>query len=90
MILIMNYDSTRHSANRGNFYNAVVEIGAHYGLPVMNWDVDEWYNSSFVRNSMVSDHPTAPIYSGIALAWERVYSKCVAKNYNYFKTYLKS
>lgn len=87
IISIMEYDSSRHSTTRKAYHEAVADIAAHYGHPFMNWAEDRWYESEFIRSNLVSDHPTPVQLSGIACAWERLYSKCVADNYDYFKVY---
>lgn len=87
MIMIMHYNSNYQSENRGAYYNATVNIANHYNIPHLNWSDDKWYDSDYVRNGLVNDHPTPVIYAGISQSWERLYSKCVKQNYDYFKDF---
>lgn len=65
--------------------NAIIEIASHFGLPVINPYDDIYFNSSLYLDNMVSGHPTAMGYACMGLAMERLFSKCVVENPNYFK-----
>lgn len=65
--------------------DAIVRIAAHFNLPVINPYDDYFFNSSLYLNNMVSGHPTAMTYSSMGLAMERLFSKCVIDNPEYFK-----
>lgn len=64
---------------------AIDEIANHFGLPVINPFDDVYFNSSLYLDNMVSGHPTAMGYASMGLAMERLFSRCVIKNPNYFK-----
>lgn len=87
IIMCMSYDEQTQSETRGLFSEAVSNIAAHYGIPRINWANDKWYTSDFMKNNYTNNHPTAIQLSGVAYAFERLYSKCVETNYNYFKDY---
>lgn len=65
--------------------NAIDKIAEHFRLPVINPFDDIFFNSPLYLNNMVSGHPTAMGYSSMGLAMERLFSRCVIKNPNYFK-----
>jgi len=53
----------------------------------LNWMDDEWCGSSYFLSMEEHSHPTPATLSGMADAWERLFSKCVNDNQNYFKYY---
>lgn len=65
--------------------NAIDDIAEHFGLPVINPFDDFFFNSSLYLNNMVSGHPTPMTYSSMGLAMERLFSRCVTENQDYFK-----
>lgn len=87
IILAMWYDAERHTETRGAYSAAIDEIATHYGLPRINWAADAWYGGTFLQDNLVGNHPTAVQLSGIACAFERLYSKCVNDFYDYFADY---
>ena len=85
-IMSMGCNWRTATARRKSISAAVDEIAAHYGFPRINWSNDPWY-TSFLGTHEVGSHPTAATYSGLACCWERLFSKCVADNWDYFKYY---
>ena len=65
--------------------NAIDKIAEHFELPVINPFDDYFFNSSLYLNNMVSGHPTAMGYSSMGVAMERLFSRCVVENPDYFK-----
>lgn len=65
--------------------NAIDKIAEHFGLPVINPFDDVFFNSSLYLDNMVSGHPTSMTYPCMGLAMERLFSKCVTENPDYFK-----
>lgn len=65
--------------------NAIDEIAEHFELPVINPFDDDFFNSSLYLDNMVSGHPTPMTYPCIGLAMERLFSRCVIENPDYFK-----
>lgn len=68
-----------------NFNAAIEGIAEHYGFPVIDPMSDPFFQSSTYKDKMVGGHPTVVSYSGMGLAFERLFSKCVIENYDYFK-----
>ena len=66
------------------FSNAIKEIANHYSIPYIDPFDDDFFNSNTFRN-MDDGHPTLAGYSGMGTALERLFSKCVEKNSNYFR-----
>ena len=74
----------------GNFPaidTAIGEIAEHYDIPVINQKEDGYLSSSDYLSHMQNGHPTATMYSGMAISIERLMSKCMLTNYDYFKNY---
>ena len=66
------------------FNNAIIEIANHFNIPYINPFDDEFFESN-VYNNKASGHPTRMGYVGMGLAYERLFSKCVEENSDYFK-----
>lgn len=49
---------------------------------------DSFFSSAYYVNGMVSGHPTAPVYSGMAKAIGRLIDKCMNDNYAYFSSFV--
>lgn len=75
----------REGSQYTNYSDAVDIIGNHYNIPVINPFNDVFFQSQFFKNYQSSNHPTAMGYAGMGLAIERLFSKCVFENPNYFK-----
>lgn len=79
--------SANSTATRLAFAEAVQEIAEHYEIPVINWRDDPWRSSTFFSQMLVNDHPTPASLTGYAMCFERLFSKCVADNHEYFLYY---
>ena len=73
-----------YTSNQLTVDNAVREIAYHYLIPVIEWESDPFMRSDFFIKGMINAHPTPIGYSGMALAFERLFSKCVKNNFSYF------
>ena len=83
MTIAYKYDTTEY-----NYNNAIKEIATHYNLPYIDVNVLSFYGSgSPYHVNMVQNHPTAPIYAGMANANVVLFNKMVASNYDYFKEF---
>ena len=86
MIIISSPDTTPASSNiRRALQDACLAIAEYYGLPYMDIQKDPYYDTYV--NALVGYHPTAPTYSGWAMAIERCFAKCVENNLAYFQKY---
>lgn len=65
--------------------NAITQIASHFELPVIDPYDDAFFNSSLYLDNMVSGHPTPMTYPCMGLAMERLFSRCVIENPDYFK-----
>ena len=74
-----------HSDNYAKFNNAIIEIGNKFGLPVLKEYEDEYFKSDYYNTHFSSNHPTAPLYVGMAEAYDRMISKCIFNNIDYFQ-----
>lgn len=76
-----------YSASQKNADNAIRAIGAHYGFPVVEWESDEFMRSELFLKHLLgtsSPHPSHIQYSGMALAFERLFARAVIANPAYF------
>ena len=65
--------------------NCVREMAAHFNVPYIEWESDEYMRSDeFVDHFGSDNHPTKIQYGGKALAFERLFSRCVGENVDYF------
>lgn len=65
------------------FNTAIENIANHYNIPCIK-QLDDTFFTSTVYTNMVQGHPRALGYVGMASAFDRLITKCVNKNYNYF------
>lgn len=75
------------SEERNAYYNATIELSDLCGIAFIDWHDDPWYTGSFMQSTVSHSHPTPVSYSGIACCFERLFSKCVVKYLDYFKSY---
>lgn len=69
-------------------YNAAIRlIAEHHAIPCIVQRDDPFFTSNFYAG-MVGGHPLATTYGGMALAIERLFSKCAIAHVDYFKTYI--
>lgn len=87
IILAFWYNDKLHNTTRSAFNDAVTNIANHYNIPKVEWSDDPFYNSSYIQDNLINNHPSVLQLSAIAYSWERLYSKCVENNYNYFSNY---
>lgn len=73
----------------GTAYNsAVVEIAEHYSLPYIEQLDDSYFSDSYYRTNWADgSHPSAIIYSGMEMAIERLFNRCVKDFKAYFTYY---
>lgn len=69
---------------KATYNEAIIAIADHFGLPYIAQTDDPFFTSSFYANGMVSSHPVAVVYSGMAEAFNRLLKKCVISNFDYF------
>ena len=80
MTVAYTYDSVEDSFNE-----AIKELAQQYAIPY----IDIKSNSFYAKDSLYHigkkwNHPTAPLYSGMAKANAELFAKCVEDNYTYF------
>lgn len=73
--------------NGAELNEAISEIGADYGLPVLNPEDDIYLSSSIYTSTQVHRHPTFAGYAGMAKAFDRQFAKATVDYANYFKDY---
>lgn len=74
------------------YYNAryvtpISEITEHYGIAMIDTTQSELCMTATYTARMAGGHPTAALHSAIAKDAEKMISKCIADNYDYFKDY---
>jgi lysophospholipase L1-like esterase len=77
----------RFGTSRYDEYSAAIpEIAAFNGVPYITLTDDDFFNSDFYTH-LLEGHPTAQLYAGMAKAINRLLSKCIVENWEYFQTY---
>ena len=85
--LVMMTGDYNQTNTLGTSYNsAIEEIAAYYEIPCMIQLDEPFFMSNYYRNGWGGGHPSAIIYSGMALAIERMFDKCINENKEYFTT----
>ena len=69
------------------FNEAIKNIANAYNIPYIDIKNDSYYNhNSIYHTGKMYNHPTAPLYAGMAKANARLFNRCVKQYYDYFKT----
>lgn len=63
---------------------AIQEIANYFSIPTIAPYDDQYFNSYFHNHRRVQGHPSILGYNMMGLAMERLFSKCVLQNYEYF------
>ena len=72
-----------------NFNNAIKTIANHFSIPCIDVKTDVFYSrTGLYQTGKRWNHPTAPLYAGMASANVRLFNKCVEDNYSYFSDYV--
>jgi lysophospholipase L1-like esterase len=78
-----------YNATEDSFTMAIKNIANHYNIPFINIKDDAFYaKNSIYKTGQSYNHPTAPLYAGMAQANERLFCRCVVDNYDYFKDFI--
>ena len=89
-LIMCTYCREKTSGYAYDEYNqAIQEIAAFFELPCIVITEDYFFKSSFYIDNLVSNHPTAPQYVGYAAAMNRLISRCIVDNLDYFEVYKK-
>lgn len=79
---------TPPESSSGGIVGATHSIANHYGVPYIDsYGGDDFFESEFYLNNHSQGHPTAVAYAGMAQAYERMITKCIRNNKNYFLDY---
>jgi len=77
-----------YNATEDSFTAAIKNIANHYNIPFINIKDDAFYaKDSIYKTGQSYNHPTAPLYAGMAKANERLFCRCVVDYYDYFKDF---
>lgn len=77
-----------YNATEDSFTTAIKNIANHYNIPFINIKDDAFYaKDSIYKTGQSYNHPTAPLYAGMAQANERLFCHCVVDNYDYFNDF---
>lgn len=71
------------------FNTAIRTLGTHFGIPVLEVNSDPLFTSALYNNNMVGGHPTAPVYSSMSVAYQRLIEQQMFTNFTYFSTFKK-
>lgn len=77
-----------YNATEDSFTAAIKNIANHYNIPFINIKDDAFYaKGSIYKTGQSYNHPTAPLYAGMAQANERLFCRCAVSYYDYFKDF---
>lgn len=68
-------------------FAAIEDVADFYGIPVTKTLDDVFFQSDFYNDNQFVSHPIGVTYAGMANAINRMYSKCVMDNVEYFQDY---
>lgn len=88
LLTICTSTSYNTAANQKLVNDAIIAVGQHEGLPVINLTDDPFFRSGFYLDNMPTNHPVAVTYAGMAKAIERLFSTCAQKYVKYFSDYI--
>ena len=86
-IVMLDLANDDNSSLYNTYNTAIKEIAEHFEIPCIHENDDDFFNSAFYKNKSYG-HPTATTYGGMALAIERLFSKCCVNNVAYFRDYV--
>lgn len=86
-IVLLDLANDNNNANYNSYNTAISTIAKHFNIPCIHLNDDNFFNSGFYKNKQYG-HPTATTYGGMALAIERLFSKCCVNNASYFRDYI--
>ncbi len=70
------------------YNNAIIEIADICDVPCIHLHENEFFKSDFYKNNLQSYHPTAVLYSGMAVAIEEMIEQEMINNIQYFQDYI--
>lgn len=77
-----------YNATEDSFTAAIKNIADYYNIPFINIKDDAFYaKNSIYKTGQSYNHPTAPLYAGMAKANERLFCRCAVSYYDYFKDF---
>lgn len=77
-----------YNATEDSFTAAIKNIANYYNIPFINIKDDAFYaKDSIYKTGQSYNHPTAPLYAGMAKANERLLCHCTVNYYDYFKDF---
>ena len=78
----------RNTDSFANINTAIEEIAKHYNVPCLITRDDAMMGSDYYLNNLVGSHPTAALYSAMAVGYEKLMSKAMLDNPSYFNNYI--
>lgn len=87
--IIMLTFAYNYSNNENLFNEAIKNIAEHFNLPCIDIKDDKFFaQDSIYHTGKRWNHPTAPIYAGMAVTISRLFNNCIIENYNYFRDFI--
>ena len=83
---IVMFKMAKNTGGYVSFNAAIENIAGYYEIPCVN-QTDDWYFTSWLYDYQLGSHPIAINYAGMANAFERLLSNCMAENEPYFADY---
>ena len=89
IVMISGDYSARNELGQA-FHHAMEEIAEHYGIPIIKQRDDPYFDDDYYCYDQNGGHPQPIAYTGLCLALERLFNKCVKENREYFQYYTGS
>lgn len=66
---------------------AIIDVAEFYDVAWMEAADNPFFSSTFYVSQLHTNHPVGTTYAGMAVAFEKLFSKCVQENPSYFADY---
>lgn len=89
-IVLATITGTSYGLSQSTYANAntaIKAIAEYCNVPCIDITEDDFFRSPWYSDGMRSNHPTAMIAAGMAMAYRRLLAKCIMKNPTYFVEY---
>ena len=78
----------RNDGSYAPFNVAIQEIAEYFDIPCIKQHENEFFTSDFYKDNIVGNHPTAPLYAGMAIALQKMFEEAIIENMDYFNDFV--
>ena len=87
-IIMMTIANNNEDEVVSKYNDAIMEIADICDVPCIHLHENNFFISDFYKDNFKSDHPTAVLYSGMAVSIEEMIEEQMVKNIDYFEDYI--